>query len=202
MTTRLARLFCLTILLAIASQPILAVVAADLVMTEAMAKAAATAAPPPHYPLEALRKLWIGAGIYLLKIDSATGRVTDVKVERTTGHATLDKAAVDAFQRWHFRPGTLSAARIPVTFTPGKEFHFFSGTVRFIDSKYLALRVQGPHVTDTVRVGPAAEIIRNGKAAQFVEIRLLDHVEGHGVLNPPDYHVHAISLRATSPAGR
>jgi protein TonB len=33
------------------------------------------------------------------------GRVTDILVERSAGHAALDEAAKDAVSRWHFEPG-------------------------------------------------------------------------------------------------
>lgn len=35
----------------------------------------------------------------------------------STGNAILDRAAIDAFRKWRFKPGTVSHVRSPITFT-------------------------------------------------------------------------------------
>lgn len=57
----------------------------------------------PRYPASARRQ---GIqGTTLLRVFVASdGRVTDVGVERTAGHADLDEAAAEAVRRWRFDP--------------------------------------------------------------------------------------------------
>jgi TonB family protein len=57
----------------------------------------------PRYPATARRQ---GIqGTTLLRVFVASdGRVTDVGVEKTAGHADLDEAAADAVRRWRFDP--------------------------------------------------------------------------------------------------
>ena len=57
----------------------------------------------PRYPTSARRQ---GAqGTTVLRVFVAVdGRVTEVSVERTAGHAELDEAAAEAVRRWRFEP--------------------------------------------------------------------------------------------------
>ena len=59
----------------------------------------------PKYPLEALQRHVTGTGIFVLRVQIRTGRVKEVEVARSTGHAILDTAAVDALKQWRFKPG-------------------------------------------------------------------------------------------------
>jgi periplasmic protein TonB len=44
-------------------------------------------------------------GTTLLRVHVATdGRIDDVQVERSAGHAALDRAAASAVRRWRFEP--------------------------------------------------------------------------------------------------
>jgi periplasmic protein TonB len=59
----------------------------------------------------------------LLRIHiEADGRVSDVSVQRSAGHQSLDEAAADAVRRWRFEPALNSAgpvsmwAVVPVEF--------------------------------------------------------------------------------------
>lgn len=79
-------------------------------------KALAIYAPQPLYPSLRNGKKPEGSGIFLVHIDPKTGVVRSVSVEKSTGFAILDKAAIDAYRRWKFRPGN-SKAKIPITFT-------------------------------------------------------------------------------------
>jgi protein TonB len=57
----------------------------------------------PVYP-EAARKAGL-EGTALLRIQiSASGRPSDIEIARSTGHATLDQAAVTAVTKWRFVP--------------------------------------------------------------------------------------------------
>jgi TonB family protein len=59
----------------------------------------------PEYPLEARQRHATGAGIFVLRVQIKSGRVKEVEVARSTGHAILDAAAVKALRRWRFNPG-------------------------------------------------------------------------------------------------
>jgi len=78
----------------------------------------------PVYP-ESARRAGI-QGTTLLRIHIETdGRVSDVSVERSAGHQSLDQAAADAVRRWRFEPALSSAgpvamsALVPVEFRIG-----------------------------------------------------------------------------------
>lgn len=81
------------------------------------ARISALSAPRPEYPYEARRQKVTGNGIVAMTVDSADGSVTNVTMEASTGSAVLDNAAVTAFRRWRFKPGTVSHVRSPITFT-------------------------------------------------------------------------------------
>lgn len=80
-------------------------------------RAVAISAARPDYPYEARRAGLTGAGVVVIELDSATGKVTSVRMDPSTGHAILDRAAIDAFMRWRFKPGTVSPVRTPIRFT-------------------------------------------------------------------------------------
>lgn len=65
---------------------------------------AAVAGAVPRYPPGAAKA---GAeGTVILRVDvSAEGRVTDVRIERSSGHASLDDAAMARVREWTFTPG-------------------------------------------------------------------------------------------------
>jgi len=81
------------------------------------AKALATFAPLPKYPLKVRSDGVTGSGVCVVSVDQASGRVTGASMEQSTGDSTLDKSAVRAFRKWRFRPGTVSKVRIPIEFT-------------------------------------------------------------------------------------
>lgn len=60
-------------------------------------------APRPYYPSEAVRLDLRGRGIFRLHADLRNGVVKKVEIEQSTGKPILDKAAVDAFQKWFFK---------------------------------------------------------------------------------------------------
>jgi TonB family protein len=86
----------------------------------ASAKAFATFTPFPKYPAKALSDSVTGIGVCIVSVDPVSGRVTAASMEQSTGDSTLDKSAVNAFQKWRFKPGTVSNVRIPIEFSmPG-----------------------------------------------------------------------------------
>jgi len=86
-------------------------------MSMSSAKALAINSPRPPYPYEARAHKITGSGVIVAKVDAASGNVTDASVATSTGSSILDDAAVSAFRRWRFRPGSVSKVRIPITFT-------------------------------------------------------------------------------------
>ena len=77
--------------------------------------AVAIFAPKPDYPEYARAHHWVGAGWYVMNVDTDTGLVTSVEITQSAGHRILDRAAVNAFRRWRFQPGRMSRAKCPVT---------------------------------------------------------------------------------------
>jgi TonB family protein len=73
-------------------------------------------APTPVYPAEARSKHLTGIGIVFAEIDQKTGYVTAARMLQSTGYQLLDVAALNAFRRWRFKPGTGSRVRIPIRF--------------------------------------------------------------------------------------
>jgi TonB family protein len=81
------------------------------------AKALAVYAPRPEYPYEARSKHMTGRGIVVVNIDPSTGNVTSAQLLRSTGHEILDDAALDAFRKWRFKPGSVHKVKIPINYT-------------------------------------------------------------------------------------
>jgi TonB family protein len=74
--------------------------------------------PRPEYPYEARRKKITGSGVVVMTINLASGAVIDAKMDKSTGSPILDGAAVSAFRRWRFKPGsTASTIRMPIKYT-------------------------------------------------------------------------------------
>src|SRR6266513_41663 len=86
-------------------------------MTASQAKASAISAPRPDYPYEARSRKITGSGVCVVTVDPGSGSVTDATMAQSIGNPILDNAAVSAFRRWRFKPGTVSKVKIPITFT-------------------------------------------------------------------------------------
>jgi TonB family protein len=80
-------------------------------------RALVTYAPRPVYPYEARRQRITGSGIALLTVASVDGKVVDVRMTQSCGSVILDNATLDAFQRWHFKPGSVERVQVPITYT-------------------------------------------------------------------------------------
>ena len=61
--------------------------------------------PDPEYPARALKRRLSGSVLCRITV-AADGRVTRVAVEKSSGHALLDDAALAGIRDWRFRPGT------------------------------------------------------------------------------------------------
>ena len=77
---------------------------------------------PPAYPALARKRGWEGRAILDILVD-ARGRVKDIRIHLSSGHAVLDRAAVRALKKWIFAPGARRGVRTamrikqPVHFT-------------------------------------------------------------------------------------
>jgi protein TonB len=81
------------------------------------AKALAINSPRPEYPYEARSRHIMGSGVCVVSVDMGSGSVTDATMAQSIGNPILDNAALSAFRRWRFKPGTVSKVKIPITFT-------------------------------------------------------------------------------------
>jgi protein TonB len=76
-------------------------------------------APRPEYPNSAKKHGIGGGGVFVQHIDAGSGTVTSVTVKQSTGHALLDRCAVEALRRWRYKtPTKITTASIPITFIP------------------------------------------------------------------------------------
>ena len=97
-----------------ASRESFAIAATEPPGTSAELKATTDKPAPAVPPPSAMAKV----RVYV----AADGRVADVQVDQSAGHADLDRAAVDAVRRWTFEPGRRGSGpigmwvRVPVRF--------------------------------------------------------------------------------------
>lgn len=70
----------------------------------------------PIYPTIGPITRRTGSGLFWMHFDK-TGRVTAVKIIKSTEKPELDNAAVYAFYRWRCRPGEVDEVIVPVAFT-------------------------------------------------------------------------------------
>ena len=89
---------------------------------EAPAKDFVIYAPRPEYPLSVRKQHKGGAGVFILNLDSNTGDVTSVKVQKSTGVKELDESVIQTFSQWRFKQHlNFTKVNVPIAFTPPKE---------------------------------------------------------------------------------
>jgi TonB family protein len=71
----------------------------------------------PEYPYVDRSAHHVGKGLYRLSLDLHTGAVTQVRIVRSAGSATLDASAIEAFRQWKFIPEKWLEVDMPVEFT-------------------------------------------------------------------------------------
>lgn len=67
--------------------------------------------PVPVYPAEARENGWEGRVILHVQV-GADGRAAAVRIARSSGFGSLDRAALSAVRRWRFRPATRSGVAV------------------------------------------------------------------------------------------
>jgi len=63
--------------------------------------------PQPVYRPEWAKQGLSGKGVVLVTIDPKTGTVAGVRMLQSTGNSLLDGAALDAYSKWRFKPGSV-----------------------------------------------------------------------------------------------
>jgi TonB family protein len=75
------------------------------------------AAPRPVKTGEASSRHLAGAGIFVLQLDMATGRVKSIAIQKSTGQPMLDECAVKTLRQWRAAPGTVRTNTLPIIFS-------------------------------------------------------------------------------------
>ena len=94
--------------------------------TDADYKAAYLNNPRPAYPLLAIRQGAQGEVLLLVEV-LPDGRAGRIELEKPSGHAILDAAAMNAVRAWRFTPArkdgllTTQTVRIPIHFSLKEE---------------------------------------------------------------------------------
>lgn len=70
--------------------------------------------PAPPYPAEARQKRQEGKVILKVTV-SDSGRVSRISLSRSSGHAALDRAAINGVKRWKFKPATAGGVKVSST---------------------------------------------------------------------------------------
>ena len=73
-----------------------------------------TARIDPRFPRDMLKKKRGGRVLVTVTVDER-GIVTEARVKESSGHASLDKAALDAAKRWKFKPGIKDGRKAVMT---------------------------------------------------------------------------------------
>jgi TonB family protein len=71
--------------------------------------------PSPKYPYAERSSRHEGSGVYRLIIDTKTGLVARVLIEKSSGHKGLDDSAIEAYLQWRWKPGTWKEVMFPST---------------------------------------------------------------------------------------
>jgi TonB family protein len=69
-------------------------------------------APTPEYPDDFQRRRIGGTGVFLLRVQIKSGRVSQVLIGQSTGAPPLDAFAVKALRAWRFKPGAVPYRKI------------------------------------------------------------------------------------------
>jgi TonB family protein len=72
--------------------------------------------PQPIYRPEWAKQGVTGKGIVLVTIDPKTGIVTGTRMLQSTGSKLLDGAALKAYLKWRFKPGSVPQVKMPIEF--------------------------------------------------------------------------------------
>jgi TonB family protein len=71
----------------------------------------------PQYSLEARRTRVSGTGIFELRFDYESGRLTAIDIVLSTGNRVLDHDAINGLKEWKAKPRSIRVMRIAIMFT-------------------------------------------------------------------------------------
>jgi TonB family protein len=174
----------------------------------ASAKVVAISVPRPEYPYEARRNHITGRGTVVIYVDPKSGIVTRAVMAQSTGSWILDNAALSAFRRWRFKPGTVSMVRTPINFSmdagPSISFdpnrsYSYGGTVKVVNTQAATITVQGPRGTDTIAITPTTQLSKNGNAVTLRKVAVGDYVRGQARVIPDRRAVAISAIIKSSP---
>ena len=72
--------------------------------------------PQPVYQSEWAKQGLTGKGVVIVTIDPKTGVVTGTRMLQSTGNKLLDGAALEAYSKWRFKPGSVPQVKMPIEF--------------------------------------------------------------------------------------
>jgi len=85
-------------------------------LSDAQVRALIVEAPRIHYPRLSRAVRSTGRGVYEMRVDPGTGKVTQVVILKSAGARLLDIECLRALGHWRFKPGTIRAIREAVDF--------------------------------------------------------------------------------------
>jgi TonB family protein len=99
----------------------------------------------PPYPLEA-RKLGEEGKVHVRGTRKIDGSMVDISVKKSSGSASLDRAAVEAFKQWKFTPSTRDGVPIETSFAADFDFESDVMPIKRIEPPYPDdVRKRGEH---------------------------------------------------------
>ena len=109
----------------------------------------ATYSPQPVYRPEWAKQGLSGKGVVLVTIDPKTGTVAGVRMLQSTGNSLLDGAAMDAYSKWRFKPGSVPQVKMPIEFTNRPRGQVSAQTPKSFPASYYLLILIGVAVLVT-----------------------------------------------------
>jgi TonB family protein len=75
-------------------------------------------APPPDLMKLRQQQGSKGSGVFIVHVDTSTGAVTAVEVQKSTGSAALDEISIETLRKWRAKPhATAAKVRVPMSYT-------------------------------------------------------------------------------------
>ena len=74
------------------------------------------AAPVVTKSLEASRRHLAGQGLFVVDVDTPSGRVNYVRVVESTGQPLLDLSAIRGLRKWRWKPHMAATVLVPIRF--------------------------------------------------------------------------------------
>lgn len=109
----------------------------------------ATYTPQPVYRPEWVKQGLNGKGVVLVTIDPKTGTVAGVRMLQSTGNKLLDGAALEAYSKWRFKPGSVSQVKMPIEFTNRSRNQISAQTAKPSPASYYLLILIGVVIVAT-----------------------------------------------------